>query len=115
MAPNLTLTPDLQAAEGTLAPTPAVQPVAIAPAPAAAPASTAGPAALSVGDQDAANAALQMRVTQPAPSDSFGAKLCAALDQARECHSADGSGQAGAGWLGTFFGRRNSGCPCGFG
>src|SRR5271155_690967 len=80
MAPNLTLTPDLQAAEGNLAPAPAVQPIAVA-TPAAAPAPVAaGQAALGSTDADAADAALQMRLTQPAPN-SFGAKLGAALDK----------------------------------
>jgi hypothetical protein len=80
MAPNLTLTPDLQAAEGSLAPAPAALPVALAPAaPAAAP-NAAGTAALGSTDDQAADAALKMRVGQPAPN-SFGAKLGAALDK----------------------------------
>ena len=82
MAPNLTLTPDLAAAEGTLAPVTPVTP-ATAPGIAAQPvptATAAGEDALNPEDQDITNAALSMRMSQPAPG-SFGAKLGRALDK----------------------------------
>jgi hypothetical protein len=81
MAPNLTLTPEQTQAEGTLAPAPAALPSAAAPTLAAAPANIAGATALGSTDDQAADAALKMRVGQPAPADSFAAKLGAALDR----------------------------------
>ena len=107
MAPNLILTPELQQAEGTLAPAPAVAPVAVAPAQIAAPAPSpvsAGTAALGSTDAEAADAALAMRVTQPAPN-SFGAKLGAALDKPENASPLTAAGKpVPGGWARSIIG-----------
>jgi hypothetical protein len=96
MAPELVLTPELQQAEGTLAP----QPQTLTPAQGAATmanqlAPAAAPAATD-SDQ-AADDALKARVTQPAPATPFGQKLAAALDQNPIPLNADGQPVKG-GW-----------------
>lgn len=106
MAPNLTLTPELAQAEGNLAPiSPEVQggpaiPAAVAAAP------PAGQAALGSTDDEAADAALKLRATQPAPG-SFGAKVAAAAGQLGIPTKANGKPEPG-GWAKSLVGGAQS-------